>query len=89
MTSRKPPVIRDNTPEEEATIRAAVASDPDTRLLTEEDFKRGWRGRGRPPGRTKERITIRLDKDIVAHFRSLGKGWQSRLNAALREHIEG
>jgi uncharacterized protein (DUF4415 family) len=28
---------------------------------------------------------LRLDPDVVAHFRRSGRGWQSRINAALRE----
>jgi uncharacterized protein (DUF4415 family) len=32
----------------------------------------------------KERITIRLDKDVLEFFRSQGKGYQSRINAVLR-----
>ena len=35
----------------------------------------------------KERITIRLDADIAAHFRATGKGWQTRLNAILRRAV--
>jgi len=32
--------------------------------------------------------TIRLDADIVAAFREQGEGWQTRLNAALRDWLE-
>jgi uncharacterized protein (DUF4415 family) len=32
----------------------------------------------------KERITIRLDKDVLEFFRKQGKGYQSRINAVLR-----
>jgi uncharacterized protein (DUF4415 family) len=28
--------------------------------------------------------TIRLDADVLEHFRKLGPGWQTRINAALR-----
>ena len=34
-----PPKIRENTPEEDAAIRKAIASDPDTWTLTPEMFK--------------------------------------------------
>jgi uncharacterized protein (DUF4415 family) len=33
----------------------------------------------------KEVVNIRLDPDVVAHFREEGPGWQSRINAALRK----
>jgi uncharacterized protein (DUF4415 family) len=32
--------------------------------------------------------TIRLDADILAAFREKGEGWQTRVNAALREWLE-
>ena len=45
--------------------------------------------RGRPPAQApKERLTIRLDPDIVARFKADGPGWQSRINAALRAWME-
>jgi uncharacterized protein (DUF4415 family) len=30
-------------------------------------------------------VSIRLDADVVAHFRDGGRGWQSRVNAILRK----
>ena len=41
--------------------------------------------RGRPRGSNKKQVAIRLDLDIIAHFKAEGAGWQSRVNAALRE----
>ncbi len=42
--------------------------------------------RGRPrQERRKVATTIRLDADIIEHFRGAGAGWQSRINAALRK----
>ncbi|MBL8349093.1 MAG: BrnA antitoxin family protein [Burkholderiaceae bacterium] len=44
--------------------------------------------RGRPPlPATKEHVNIRLDADVVQAFKSKGPGWQTRLNAALREWL--
>ncbi len=44
--------------------------------------------RGRPPlAAPKEHVNIRLDADIVQAFRSKGRGWQTRVNAALREWL--
>jgi uncharacterized protein (DUF4415 family) len=43
--------------------------------------------RGRPLGSTKTRIDVRLDNDIVEYYRSSGPGWQTRLNAALRDTL--
>jgi uncharacterized protein (DUF4415 family) len=30
-------------------------------------------------------VSLRLDPDVLAHFRRGGRGWQSRINAALRK----
>lgn len=35
--------------------------------------------------RKKERLTVRIDKDVVAWLRSKGEGYQTRLNTILRE----
>lgn len=41
---------------------------------------------GRPALETpKKSVTIRLDADIVEHFRATGEGWQTRINAVLRK----
>ncbi|WP_321162581.1 BrnA antitoxin family protein [Verminephrobacter aporrectodeae] len=43
---------------------------------------------GRPKAEvTKERITIRLSHDVVTQFRATGEGWQTRIDAALRQFI--
>ena len=44
--------------------------------------------RGRPPvARPKISTTIRLSQDVINHFRADGKGWQTRIDEALREWI--
>jgi len=40
---------------------------------------------GRPKGSAKQPVSLRLDKDVIAHFRAGGPGWQSRMNEALRK----
>ena len=39
----------------------------------------------RAPGSPKRPISIRLDEDVLAHFRASGPGWQTRINEALRK----
>ena len=46
---------------------------------------RGRRGPQKAP--TKERIGLRLDRDVVAHFRATGPGWQGRINEVLAKHV--
>jgi uncharacterized protein (DUF4415 family) len=42
------------------------------------------RGRGPQAAPTKVLTTIRLDADVLAFFRAQGRGYQSRINEALR-----
>ncbi len=45
--------------------------------------------RGRPKvEHPKQRVTLRLDEDVVSALRASGRGWQTRVNQALREWIE-
>ena len=91
------------TDEEEAEIQRHIAEDPDAPEMTDEDWSRArpaievdpelveWsrRRRGKQKAPTKRLVSIRLDEDIVAHFRSTGSGWQTRLNDRLRRDIFG
>ncbi|MXZ34018.1 MAG: BrnA antitoxin family protein [Acidobacteria bacterium] len=67
--------------------------DPDTApdLSTDgwpEKFAKVSVRRGRPPvARPKVSPTIRLSRDVIDHFRADGKGWQTRIDEALREWI--
>ncbi|WP_353136756.1 BrnA antitoxin family protein [Limnohabitans sp.] len=46
------------------------------------------RPRGRPRAEAPKVFTaIRLDADLLEAFKSTGKGWQTRVNAALRKFI--
>jgi uncharacterized protein (DUF4415 family) len=46
------------------------------------------RTRGKNKSPTKEQVVIRYDADILAHFRATGKGWQTRMNDALKEWVK-
>lgn len=37
-----------------------------------------------PVPNAKELVTLRIDRDVLEHFREEGPGWQDRINAALR-----
>ena len=58
------------------------------------DFSKGKRGPVLPVPPRKERITIRLDTDILDYFRDLverasGGNYQTLINNALRAYVEG
>ena len=76
-----------NNPEEETAIEAGIEADPETHA-PDEDEARALRRPGRPPmDVTKERITIRLSPEVVEAFRATGKGWQTRMDGALKEWL--
>lgn len=64
----------------------------DDRPLTQEEMQAGIEAyrkqRGRPAGSDKESTTIRFDRDVLAAFRAAGPGWQTRMNAALRDWLK-
>lgn len=46
------------------------------------------RGRGRPlKADRKVNQTLRMDADVLEAYRRAGKGWQSRINEVLRQHM--
>lgn len=68
------------TPELMATLKPLKEVDPELA----EFIRKG--GRPALPERDrKQRITIMLDRDVIEHFKTDGKGWQTRVNAALRK----
>lgn len=87
---------------EDARLTAAAESDPDNPPLTDEDFARmrpadevipefmkAWRkARGKQKAPTKQLVSLRLDREVIEHFKRGGRGWQSRINAALRKAAE-
>ena len=75
----------------------------EVRELTEEDFKQAApfsslpeslhytlsrRPRGPQKAPVKKRITIRLSPEVVEPFRATGDGWQTRLDAALKDWLK-
>ena len=68
---------------------------------TEEDFERARpaaalvpeivaafrRVRGPQKRPTKRLVSLRLDPDVIDHFRARGPGWQARINNTLRKAV--
>ena len=53
-----------------------------------EKFARASVRRGRPPSaRPKVSTTIRLSQEVIDHFKAGGRGWQTRIDEALRDWI--
>lgn len=90
MPKLKPGTILPS-PEQDAAITAAAMSDPDATPYTDAEWEavKPTLKRGRPLAAvTKERITIRLSPEVVQAFRATGEGWQTRMNAALKDWLK-
>ncbi len=44
--------------------------------------------RGSQKAATKVAVSIRLDREIVAYYRAMGAGWQTRINDVLARSLE-
>lgn len=53
-------------------------------MLEQALIERDRRVRGLQIAPTKQQVTLRLDRDVLAKFRGTGPGWQARINAALK-----
>ena len=76
-------IDQDNPEWTEAKIRQAV---PFSALPESLRAKLSVRGAQKAP--TKERITIRLSREVVEQFRASGDGWQARVDAVLRDWLK-
>ena len=78
------------TDAEDAAITAAALSDPDAKPLTDAEWAavKPFVRVGRPRKETPKVYTgIRLDAEILDAFKATGKGWQTRMNDALKEWL--
>ncbi|HIJ85644.1 MAG: phage associated protein [Magnetococcales bacterium] len=84
MVNRKP------LTDEEGEVRELTAKDfhhfqPAKALSPSLAHKLGVRGPQKSP--TKERITIRISRDVLEVFRATGSGWQSRVDDVLKDWV--
>jgi uncharacterized protein (DUF4415 family) len=77
MTQRKRVTKRTKTPRRVKKIAASAGSRRLPRSLPEE-----LAGMYRP---VKKPVTVRLDADVLAWFQQEGRGYQTRINQALRK----
>ena len=69
----------------EMQLEAAIASDP-----AWADIPRDWYTHATPyyPKEHKKQVTLRIDPDVLDWFKRQGRGYQTRINAALRAFVE-
>ena len=75
---------------EQSTARASDRDDaPDlSKDGWPEKFAKAKVRRGRPPvAKPKVSTTIRLSPEVIDYFKAGGRGWQTRIDQALREWI--
>lgn len=56
--------------------------------ITPEMFARGIVKRGLKPVMKKDLLTIRIDSDVLKWFKAHGRGYQTQINALLREYMQ-
>jgi uncharacterized protein (DUF4415 family) len=77
--------VRELTREEIFAMRPAAEVLPPELLAILPKRLPGQRGAQKAP--VKRQVTLRLDENIVAHFKAGGRGWQTRINAALKRIV--
>ena len=85
-----PELIDDENPEWTAAdfAKARPASEVLPQIFGAKLAQEMLKPRGRPRAEhPKERINIRLSYEVVEYFKSAGDGWQTRIDAALRQFI--
>ena len=78
------------TAEERAALET-VAAMPDTKIdASDMPEVKDWQGaaRGAVYRPVKRLTSLRLDADLLEWFKRDGEGYQTRINAALREYVE-
>ena len=68
----------------DAEIEASIANDPDWAEFKDIDWSKAVFVI--PP--KKKAISIRVDEDVLDHFKREGVGYQRRMNAVLRSYVE-
>ncbi|WP_323664707.1 BrnA antitoxin family protein [Pectobacterium carotovorum] len=84
------------TDEEDRKIQEAIAQDPDTRSLEGENLQlmpfnklKAMRKQGRPvKPAPKVQVSIRYSPEVIAAFKATGRGWQTRMDAAMADWLK-
>jgi uncharacterized protein (DUF4415 family) len=92
MSKTSERVIVVPTLEEDEAIISAAMNDPDAQPLTDAQLAamaplRALRGRPRLENR-KMLLSVRYSPEVVAYFKSTGEGWQSRMDAVLKDYVD-
>jgi uncharacterized protein (DUF4415 family) len=98
-TGETPPVDRTDWPRVHAMTDADISHDEDSPRTTAADWEGAvlkqdgvvvGRAKTRGPNRrpTKEQVAVRYSPEVLAAFRATGRGWQTRMNEALKDWLK-
>ena len=98
-TGKTTPIDRTDWPRVRAMPDTEIRHDADSPRTTVSDWegavlKQGGvevgRAKTRGPNRrpTKEQVAVRYSPDVLAAFRATGRGWQTRMDEALRDWLK-
>jgi uncharacterized protein (DUF4415 family) len=77
--------VRELTSDDMRGMRSAAEVLPAELVALLPARKPGSRGLQQQP--TKVLVTVRYSPEVIAYFRATGKGWQHRMDAALKQYI--
>ncbi|MBI4356309.1 MAG: BrnA antitoxin family protein [Gammaproteobacteria bacterium] len=77
--------VRELTLKDIRSMRSASEVLPSNLLSVLPKRKVGQRGPQKQP--TKRSVTLRYSKEVLVYFKASGKGWQRRMDEALKEWI--
>jgi len=98
MSRKKGHIVRHSAAELEA-MKAAGKTETDWRAAAMKPVPDGsdpddamepieWSTTDLPLPKRKQHTNLRIDADVLAFFRSQGRGYQTRINAVLRSYVE-
>ena len=67
-------------------LASEMSGDPDWQAIPGDWVSKAQKASGAPK-QNKQLVSLRPDGDILEHFKAGGRGWQSRMNAALRSFV--
>ena len=68
----------------ESELEESIASDPDWNRVPQDWYLKAQAVMPTP----KKLVSVRLDADLLAWFKGLGRGYQTRMNAVLRSFMD-
>lgn len=88
LDPKNPPPLADEQRRRMEAVAALPDADIDYSDIARQTEPVQWVRTGMMlPSENKQQITLRVDADVLSFFKSTGKRYQSRINAALREYV--